>query len=198
MMKMRAKALALGVMVVALVSGGAAQTSAKMGEGKMGGTKIGETRAVLPSGLGEAVDRDIMTIRNATAKFKSTEAAEAAGYKLATGCVEHQPAGAMGYHFNNEGLFDATLDLEHPEVLVYEKRPDGTFQLNGVEFYVPTSAWKSAEPPRIMGQNLQTAPGLGFWFLHVWVWKADPSGLFAMWNPDVKCSDASPMGQMSH
>ena len=123
--KTRTRAWTLGVMVVALASGGAAQTSAKMGDSKMG-----EAKAVLPSGLGEAVDRDIMTIRNATAKFKSTEAAVAAGYKLATDCVQHQPAGAMGYHFNNEALFDSTLDLEHPEVLVYEKRPDGTFQLN--------------------------------------------------------------------
>ena len=144
---------------------------------------------IVPSGLGDDIDRDVMKIREATAKFKTTAAAEAAGYKLATGCVQHQPAGAMGYHYNNESLFDATLDVEHPEVLVYEKMPDGTFQLNGVEFYVPASAWKSSEPPRIMGQDLKTAPGLGFWFLHVWVWKRSPSGLFSVWNPDVKCGD---------
>ena len=152
-----------------------------------GATVMSPAPGILPSGLGDAIDRDIAKIREATAKFQTSNAAEAAGYKLATGCVQHQPAGAMGYHFNNEALFDATLDVEHPEVLVYEKRPDGTFQLNGVEFYVPTSAWTSAEPPRIMGQELKTAPGLGFWFLHVWVWKRSPSGLFSVWNPDVKC-----------
>ena len=158
-------------------------------------TSVAETRdmaasqapGILPSGLGNAVDRDVVKIREATAKFQSTKEAEAAGYKLATGCIQHQPAGAMGYHYNNTALFDAALDVEHPEVLVYEKKPDGTFQLNGVEFYVPASAWKSAEPPRIMGQELKTAPGLGFWFLHVWVWKRSPSGLFSVWNPDVKC-----------
>lgn len=159
-----------------------------------GATVISQAPGILPTGLGDAVDRDVVKIRAATAKFQTSKAAEAAGYKLATGCVQHQPAGAMGYHFNNELLFDATLDVEHPEVLVYEKRPDGTFQLNGVEFYVPASAWKSAEPPRIMGQDLQTAPGLGFWFLHVWVWKRSPSGLFSVWNPDVKCgADAATM-----
>jgi hypothetical protein len=152
-----------------------------------GVTAISQAPGILPTGLGDAIDGDVAKIREATAKFQTSEAAEAAGYKLATGCVQHQPAGAMGYHFNNEALFDATLDVEHPEVLVYEKRPDGTFQLNGVEFYVPASAWKSAEPPRIMGQDLKTAPGLGFWFLHVWVWKRSPSGLFSVWNPDVKC-----------
>ena len=61
----------------------------------------------------------------------------------------------MGYHFQNNSLLDATLDLGHPEVLVYEKMPDGTFQLNGVEFLVPISAWKSTEPPRIVGQALR-------------------------------------------
>ncbi len=181
-MKTQWKAWMLGAMAVALAGACVAQTSVM---------KMGTAKEVLPSGLGEAIDRDVRMIRDATEKFKSTESAEAAGYKLATGCVEHQPAGAMGYHFNNEALFDATLDLNHPEVLVYEKRPDGTFQLNGVEFYVPKSAWKSSDPPRIMGQNLQTEPSLDFWFLHVWILKANPSGLFAPWNPDVKCSESS-------
>ena len=151
------------------------------------------TPGILPTGLGDAVDWDVIKIREATAKFQSTEAAEAAGYKPAGGCVEYQPAGAMGYHFNNEALFDATLDVEHPEVLVYEKKPDGTFQLNGVEFLVPISAWKSTEPPRIMGQALKKADKIGIWYLHVWVWKRSPSGLFADWNPDVKCDTAATM-----
>jgi hypothetical protein len=185
-MRTRLRAWMFGVMVavLAFVSGTAAQTSAK---------DVGEAPGILPSGFGEAVDRDIMTIRDATAKFKSTEAAEAAGYKRVTDCVQHQPAGAMGYHFQNNDLLDTTLNLEHPEVLVYEKMPDGTFQLNGVEFLVPISAWKSTEPPRIMGQALIKVDSIGFWFLHVWTWKPNPSGLFAPWNADVKCVEASSM-----
>ena len=170
--------------VLALASGAAAQTGAKDNS---------ELRGILPSGYGEAVDRDITTLRDATAKFKTTEAAEAAGYKRVTGCVQHPRAGAMGYHFQNNALLDTTLDPEHPEVLVYEKMPDGTFQLNGVEFLVPISAWKSPEPPHILGQPLMKVDSIGFWFLHVWAWKPDPSGLFAPWNPDVKCLEASSM-----
>ena len=157
------------------------------------GTDMSQVPGILPSGLSEAVDRDVAKVRAATAKFKTTEAAEAAGYKRVTDCIEHQPAGAMGYHFQNNTLLDATLDLKHPEVLVYEKMPDGTFQLNGVEFLVPISAWKSTEPPRIMGQALTKADAIGLWFLHVWTWKPSPSGLFAMWNPDVKCPEAASM-----
>jgi hypothetical protein len=143
--------------------------------------------AILPTGMGDAVDRDVARLRAATERFKSSTVAIAEGYPQETGCVQHQPHGAMGYHFGNPALKDATLDLEKPEVLVYEKRPDGTFQLNGVEFYVPFSAWTKAEPPTIMGQSLKRADSLGFWYLHVWNWTANPSGLFADWNPDVKC-----------
>jgi len=145
---------------------------------------------ILPSGLGEAVDRDVVKVRDATARFKTTEAAEAAGYKRVSECVEYQPAGAMGYHFQNNALLDTTLDLDHPEVLVYEKKPDGTFKLNGVEFLVPISAWTAAEPPHIMGQALKKADRLGIWYLHVWTWDPSPSGLFADWNRNVKCGEA--------
>ena len=172
------------VTVLASVSVAAAQSATK---------ETGDLRGILPSGYGEAIDRDITTVRDATARFKTTEAAEAAGYKRVTGCVQHPRAGAMGYHFQNNALLDATLDPEHPEVLVYEKMPNGTFQLNGVEFLVPISAWKSSEPPHVLGQPLLKADSIGFWFLHVWAWKADPNGLFAPWNPDVKCLEEASM-----
>jgi hypothetical protein len=156
-------------------------------------TDMNEAGGILPSGFGEAVDHDVVQIRNVTTKFKTTEAAEAAGYKRVTDCVEHKPEGAMGYHFQSNALLDATLDLENPEVLVYEKMPDGTFKLNGVEFLVPISAWKAAAPPRIMGQELKKADRIGIWYLHVWTWKRSPSGLFADWNPDVKCGEDASM-----
>ena len=104
-------------------------------------TDMAQAPGVLPSGLGDAVDRDVASVRAATARFKSSEAAEAAGYKRVTDCVEHQPDGAMGYHFQNNALLDTTLDVEHPEVLVYERKPDGAFKLNGVEYLVPIARW---------------------------------------------------------
>jgi hypothetical protein len=172
------------VLVVIGALGTVAQTSA---------TDKSPVPGISPSGFGEAVDREVMKVRHATARFKTTEAAEAAGYKRVTDCIEYQPQGAMGYHWQNNAILDTTLDLEHPEVLVYEKMPDGTFQLNGVEFLVPISAWKAAEPPRIMGQALKKADSIGIWYLHVWTGKANPSGVFADWNPNVKCADGSSM-----
>jgi hypothetical protein len=142
---------------------------------------------IIPSGFGEAVDRDVARARTATARFKSAEKAVAAGYPANGHCVENQPQGGMGHHFQNDSLLDVKLEVERPEVLVYEKRPDGSFKLNGVEYLVPISAWTRDEPPTIMGQKLKRAERLGIWYLHVWIWEPSPSGIFADWNPRVKC-----------
>jgi hypothetical protein len=83
------------------------------------------------------------------------------------------------------------VDARIRNPLVYEKKPDGAFKLNGVEFLVPISAWTAAEPPRIMGQALKKADRLGIWYLHVWTWEPSPSALFADWNPNVKCGGVS-------
>ncbi len=152
-----------------------------------GPTMTAAAAPILPTGLGEAIDRDVTRLRAATARFRSTSAAVAAGYPGETNCVRHPAHGAMGYHYNNMALRDATLDVEQPEVLVYEKLPDGTFKLNGVEYVVPLAAWTKTEPPTIMGQSLKRADSLGFWYLHVWSETVNPSGLFADWNPNVKC-----------
>jgi hypothetical protein len=142
---------------------------------------------IIPSGFGESVDRDIARARAATAQFKSAEKAIAAGYPRKTECVANPPQGAMGYHFQNDTMLDTTLDVERPEVLVYERMADGSFKLNGVEYLVPISAWTQSDAPTIMGQKLKRAEKLGIWYLHVWIWEPSPSGVFADWNPRVKC-----------
>jgi hypothetical protein len=142
---------------------------------------------ILPSGFGDAVDRDVKAVREATTPFRSVDRARDAGYTQETDCVEKPPEGGMGYHFTKRELRDATLEVDKPEVLVYEKRADGSFKLNGVEYIVPVDAWKSSEPPTIMGQTMKRFDRAGIWYLHVWIWEQSPSGIFADWNPRVKC-----------
>ena len=103
---------------------------------------MGAPTSVVPTGLGEAIDCDVTRLKAATARFKSSRRRRMprAIRRRPTAC-RMQPHGAMGYRFGNKALKDATLDVEKPEVLVYEKRPDGTFHLNGVEFFVPFTAW---------------------------------------------------------
>jgi hypothetical protein len=142
---------------------------------------------VLPTGLGEAVDRDIQRVRAATERFKTVDAALAAGYVATDRCVQHPTDGVMGLHYKNAALRDATPDVDHPEILLYQRLPDGTFKLNGVEYVVPLAAWTQAEPPTLMGQQLRREENQGIWYLHAWIWEPNPSGIFADWNPRAKC-----------
>jgi hypothetical protein len=142
---------------------------------------------ILPSGFGDAVDKDVKAVRDATAPFHVVDRALAAGYTQETECVEKQPEGGMGYHFTKRELRDGVLEVDKPEVLVYEKRADGSFKLNGVEYIVPLEAWQRSEPPTIMGQPMKRFDRAGFYYLHVWIWEQSPSGIFADWNPRVQC-----------
>jgi len=138
----------------------------------------------------DAVERDVDQIRAATEAFKSLDAAVAAGYaRDVAHCVDNPPRGAMGYHHTKASLLDDRIEVDQPEILVYERLPGGVYRLNGVEYIVPFSAWPSdREPPTVMGRDLRPAPKLRLWYLHVWVWRDNPSGLFADWNPRVRCS----------
>jgi hypothetical protein len=143
-----------------------------------------DIRVVHGPDVADAVER----IRRATAPFQDLELAVAAGYSRDGGtCLEHPPEGAMGYHHMNHAWMDDVLELERPEILNFERSADGGYELTGVEYIVPRSAWSASEPPSILGQELKTAPGMEIWYLHVWVWRDNPNGLFADWNPSVAC-----------
>ncbi len=153
----------------------------------------GSARTALAQSGGTAVDpaveRDVARIRAVTKAYQSLDSAVAAGYSRDGGsCIGHPPHGAMGYHHVNQALLDARIEVERPEILVYEKLPNGEYRLNGVEYIIPFSILpETAEPPVVMGQKLKPAPGLKLWYRHVWVWLENPSGLFEDWNPKVKC-----------
>lgn len=171
----------LSVLAWLLVLGIAAAGSG-LDEGRQNG-------AAMTTGLGDKIDRDVAKIRKATEKFASLDEAVKKGYaRDVPHCLANPPAGGMGYHHQNDALLDDRLELERPEILVYERLADGEYRLNGVEYIVPFSVWPmDRRPPRIMGQDLKPAKQLGIWYLHVWVWLENPSGLFADWNPRVKC-----------
>ena len=107
-------------------------------------------------------------------------------------CDADEPAGFVAAQKDAAAVLDDRIELERPEILVYERLPDGEYRLNGVEYIVPFSVWPAdaAEPPTVMGQDLKPAPRLRLWYLHVWIWLENPSGLFADWNPRVTCEHA--------
>ena len=131
-------------------------------------------------------------VRAATDRFHNLDSAVAAGYaRTVARCYADAGHGAMGFHHVNRQLMDRQLDPERPEILLYERLADGTYQLNGVEFIVPYSQWpKDSVPPMVMGLNLDPADDLNVWYKHMWVWKPNPNGLFAPWNPTVRCPES--------
>jgi hypothetical protein len=136
-----------------------------------------------------AVDR----LRAATRPFRTLDSAVAVGYaRDVSDCLVHEHHGAMGYHHVNRSYADATVDIERPEILLYERLPDGQYRLNGVEFVVPYRAWpRDSIAPSVMGQRLKREDNLKIWYLHVWAWTTNPDGLFADFNPVVSCAPAS-------
>jgi hypothetical protein len=132
-----------------------------------------------------AVDR----LRDATRPFQVLDSAVAAGYpRSVPDCLVHEHHGAMGYHHVNRAYADAKLDVERPEILLYERLPGGAYRLNGVEFIVPFRVWpRDSVAPVHMGQTLHREDNLKIWYLHVWAWTKNPEGLFANFNPVVAC-----------
>jgi len=132
---------------------------------------------------------DVEALRESLAPYSSLALAKTAGYSTAiTDCMSNGDQGAMGVHFGNNAFIDGTADALHPEALIYEPGTNGEMSLVGVEFLVPFAAVpKTAPPPVLFGQKFQVNDVFGVWALHVWTHRANPSGLFANWNPRVHC-----------
>jgi len=134
------------------------------------------------------LNQQLAALRRATARFHNFAAAQSAGHTelFMNMCMEHPTLGAMGYHWVDMDLMDATAEVSAPEALLYERGPSGEYRLTGVEYVVPADAWSGSAPPRLFGQEF-SLNAFNLWTLHVWIWKDNPSGLFAPWNPDVSC-----------
>ena len=137
-----------------------------------------------------------------TARFHNLEAALEAGYELGwvngsgtriiTGCVFHPTAGAMGYHYFNAALMaDLKTDPLEPEALVYAPGDDGELKLAAVEWIVRGQSSNPpgvSSPPSVLGMPMHIlVPAVGFYLMHAWVWKPNPAGIMADWNPNVSC-----------
>jgi hypothetical protein len=134
--------------------------------------------------------KDRATAMLATAGFQDVATAEAATYASSIdtlGCFQDPAKGGMGVHYIRQDLLDAKLDPTKPEALVYELGLDGTpIGLVAHEYIVPVDAWTSSRPPRLFGMDLHRHPTLPLWVLHTWLWKDNPNGVFADWNPAVR------------
>jgi hypothetical protein len=133
--------------------------------------------------------------------------------------MEGRPAeeGAMGVHYIRPDLLGITAppnprvngtsthtDFLQPAILIYEPQADGSPQLVAVENLVFIKSWEAAghtAPPTFKGHSfnkMQDDPATeldeahGFephYDLHVWLYRENPKGMFAQFNPAVKCGE---------
>lgn len=121
--------------------------------------------------------------------------------------------GAMGIHFFRPDLLGITgteprvngtgthTDFTKPAILIYEPQADSTLQLVAVENLVFKEAWEAAhaQPPSFQGvpydlmvDDPDTPIDEAHMFephydRHVWLYRENPNGMYALFNPNVTC-----------
>ena len=123
--------------------------------------------------------------------------------------------GAMGIHYLRPDLLEITAveprvngtgvhtDFTRPGVLIYEPKADGSLELVAIENLVWAGAWRAAgnnQAPSFMGhdyyrmidnpltEDIDEAHGFEpHYELHMWLFRENPNGLFAQFNPSVTC-----------
>ena len=124
--------------------------------------------------------------------------------------------GGMGIHYFRPDLLGITAppnprvdgsgthtDFRKPAILIYEPRADGSLELVAVENLVFKKAWHEAgngDPPSFHGieydemfDDPATEVDEAHMFephydRHVWLYRENPNGVFAQFNPSVTCA----------
>jgi hypothetical protein len=123
--------------------------------------------------------------------------------------------GVMGIHYFRPDLLQITAlqprvngnsthtDFTRPAVLIYEPQADGSLELVAIENLVFIRAWEAAghtAPPTFRGRaydimvddpktELDEAHGFeAHYDLHVWLYRDNPRGMFAQFNPAATCA----------
>jgi hypothetical protein len=164
----------------------------------------------------EARERALEEVRAATEKYRDVQVALADGYVPDPLNICETPyhmgrtaqSGVMGIHYLRNDLLgieeqrtrlDVTgthTDFTSPAVLLYEPQADGSLELLALENLVSADAWKAAgneAPPSFTGEPFPFAeanPAMTMrasYDLHVWLFRENPSGLFAAYNPNATC-----------
>ncbi len=126
--------------------------------------------------------------------------------------------GGMGIHFFRPDLLGVTAppnprvngngthtDFLNPAILIYEPQADGSMELVAVENLVFEAAWRESGrtarpafhgvPYEHMADNPATPHDEAHHFephfdRHVWLFRDNPNGVFAPFNPNVTCAYA--------
>lgn len=125
--------------------------------------------------------------------------------------------GAMGIHYFQPDLLGISgppnprvsgtgthTDFRKPSILIYEPQADGSLKLVAVENLVFDQAWQATgkgefpsfhgNPYNAMADDPKTSVDEAHLFephhdLHVWLYRDNPNGMFAQFNPKVSCAE---------
>jgi hypothetical protein len=128
--------------------------------------------------------------------------------------------GAMGIHFFRPDLLGISAppnprvngqgthtDFTRPAILIYEPQAGGSLELVAVENLVFQKSWHAAgnkKPPSFHGvayDTMQDDPSTKIdeahmfephYDRHVWLYRDNPNGMFAQFNPNVSCKAHKP------
>ncbi len=154
----------------------------------LAGTASGGTR---DARLARQMDR----LRVVTGAYHNEALGVAGGFEHTDSCVASDEGG-MGYHHVNGARIDGVVNRDQPEVLLYAAGTGGTRVLTGVEYLkidTDQDLTTDDDRPVLFGRPFDGPmpghePGMPVHYdLHVWVWRSNPKGLFAQWNPRVTC-----------
>ena len=134
--------------------------------------------------------------------------------------------GVMGIHFFRPDLLGITgppnprvsgtgthTDFTKPSILIYEPQADGSLELVAVENLVFIKAWEAAgnkAPPSFQGvtwdkmvDDPATKTDEAHMFephydRHVWIYRDNPNGVFAQFNPNATCKHHKPTTEHKH
>lgn len=136
---------------------------------------------------------ELDAVRSALAKYADPVVAVRDGYFSTLGCVYYRDGG-MGIHFINPALLGSKPDPMKPQLLLYEPE-GGKLRLVGAEWLIPLATGVKERPTLfghafdgpMEGHEPLMPKDLHRYDLHVWLFKENPAGTFAVVNPTVRC-----------
>jgi hypothetical protein len=147
--------------------------------------------------IGATEHRELAALRAATVRFQHIDLAQSPGgfdTQFPPGCFS-SAEGGMGFHWINSNNV-GKLNVTEPQLLLYEPEKNGNMKLVGVEYIVPGDPTDPA--PLLFNRQMKYNTTFKVWALHAWVWKENPAGIFADWNPTVSCAYATVQAAGSH
>ncbi len=172
------------------------RTAALLAATVVGAGLLGSITGVAQERRSPRLARALERLRLVTAAYHNEALARASGFEAEEMCVE-SPQGGMGYHYANEQrIRDDAIHADKPELLLYGPAAGNERALVAVEYWKADRDQDTStdgDRPRLFGRRFDGPmpghfPGQPVHYeLHVWLWKKNPDGLFAPFNPRSKC-----------